>query len=151
MGKAAKKGAIIKGGVYVEEMSRVDTVVIDKTGTLTFGMPIVTDVTAVDNCETQQVLQFAVTAERYLNHPIANAIVEKASELGVRGFVHSTFSYTPGKGVAVESDGHNILVGNSTLLREKRIAISPEALSISTAQAAQGKTAVYVAHENRIC
>ena len=151
MGKAAKKGAIIKGGAYVEEMSRIDTVVIDKTGTLTFGMPIVTDVTAVDNCETQQVLQFAATAERYLNHPIANAILEKASALGVKGIAHSTFSYTPGKGVAVESDGHNILVGNSTLLREKGIAISTEALSISTAQAAQGKTAVYVAHEDRIC
>ena len=151
MGKAAKKGAIVKGGVYVEEMSRIDTVVIDKTGTLTFGMPVVTDVTAVDNCETQQVLQFAVTAERYLNHPIATAIVEKASELGVRGFDHSTFSYTPGKGVAVESDGHDILVGNSTLLRGKGIAISSEALSISTAQAAQGKTSVYVAHEDKIC
>ncbi|HXY83136.1 MAG TPA: cation-translocating P-type ATPase [Candidatus Saccharimonadales bacterium] len=151
MGKAAKRGAIVKGGVYVEEMSRIDTVVIDKTGTLTFGMPVVTDVTAVDNCDTQQVLQIAVTAERYLNHPIAGAIVEKASELGVRGIAHSTFSYTPGKGVAVESEGHNILVGNGTLLREKGVAISPEALSISTAQAAQGKTAVYVAHENRIC
>ncbi len=151
MGNAAKRGVIVKGGSYIEEMSRIDTVVIDKTGTLTFGMPVVTDVTAVDNCETKQVLQFAVTAERYLNHPIASAIVEKASELGVRGIAHSTFSYTPGKGVAVESDGHNILVGNSTLLREKGIAISPEALAISTAQAAQGKTAVYVAHENRIC
>jgi len=151
MGKAAKKGAIVKGGAYVEEMSRIDTVVIDKTGTLTFGMPVVTDVTAVDNCDTQQVLQFAVTAERYLNHPIAGAIVEKASELGIRGIAHSTFNYTPGKGVVVESEGHNILVGNSTLLREKGVAISPEALSISTAQAAQGKTAVYVAHENRIC
>ncbi|MGA2627550.1 MAG: cation-translocating P-type ATPase [Candidatus Bathyarchaeia archaeon] len=151
MGKAAKKGAIVKGGTYVEEMSRIDTVVIDKTGTLTFGMPLVTDVTAVDNCGTQQVLQFAVTAERYLNHPIASAIVEKATELGVKGITHSTFNYTAGKGVTVESEGHEILVGNSTLLREKGIAIPPEALSISTAQAAQGKTAVYVAHENRIC
>lgn len=151
MGKAANKGAIVKGGAYVEEMSRIDTVVIDKTGTLTFGMPVVTDVTVIDDCETQQVLQFAATAERYLNHPIANAIIEKASELGVRGIPHSTFRYTPGKGVAVESDGHNILVGNSTLLREKGIEISPEAQSISTAQAGQGKTAVYVAHENRIC
>jgi Cd2+/Zn2+-exporting ATPase/Cu+-exporting ATPase len=151
MGKAAKKGAIVKGGTYVEEMSRIDTVVIDKTGTLTFGMPIVTDVTAVDNCDAQRVLQFAVTAERYLNHPIATAIVEKATELGVNGIAHSTFSYTPGKGVAVESEGHEILVGNSTLLHEKGIAISPEAQSISTAQAAQGKTAIYVTHENRLC
>ena len=151
MGKAAKKGAIVKGGAYVEEMSRIDTVVIDKTGTLTFGMPIVTDVIAVDNCGTQEVLQLAVTAERYLNHPIASAIVEKASELGGSGIAHSKFSYAPGKGVAVESGGHEILVGNSRLLNEKGIAISPEALDISTAQAAQGKTSVYVAHENRIC
>jgi Cd2+/Zn2+-exporting ATPase/Cu+-exporting ATPase len=151
MGKAAKKGAIVKGGAYIEEMSRIDTVVIDKTGTLTFGMPFVTDVTAIDNCDTQRVLRYAATAERYLNHPIASAIVEKASELGLRGITHSTFNYTPGKGVAVESEGHNILVGNSTLLREKGIAISPEALFISATKAAQGKTAVYVVHENRIC
>ena len=71
MGKAAKKGAIVKGGAYIEEMSRVDTVVIDKTGTLTFGEPEVTDVVGFDGCSERQVLEYAAAAERYSSHPLA--------------------------------------------------------------------------------
>jgi Cd2+/Zn2+-exporting ATPase/Cu+-exporting ATPase len=151
MGNAAKRGVIVKGGTYIEEMNRVDTVVIDKTGTLTFGEPEVTDVTSVDSCDQQQLLQFATTAERYSNHPIANAIVEEAAELGIMPSEHSTFSYTPGKGVAVESNGDKILVGNSTLLKDNGITISTQASAVAAERAAEGKTAVYVAHEQKVC
>src|SRR5487761_1014346 len=74
MGKGAKKGAIIKGGVYVEEMSKVDTVVIDKTGTLTFGDPEVNNITSFENYTEENVLQYAPLAERHSNHPLARAI-----------------------------------------------------------------------------
>ena len=151
MGNAAKRGVIVKGGTYIEEMKRVDTVVIDKTGTLTFGVPEVTDVTSVDGCDQQQLLQYATTAERYSNHPIAKAIVEKATELGIMPNEHSTFSYTPGKGVEVESNGHRILVGNGTLLADKGIRLSTQASAIASERAAEGKTAVYVAHEQKVC
>jgi Cd2+/Zn2+-exporting ATPase/Cu+-exporting ATPase len=151
MGNVAKRGVIVKGGTYIEEMNRIDTVVIDKTGTLTFGVPEVTDVTTVDRCDQQQLLQFAATAERHSNHPIAKAIVERASELGIVPNEHSTFNYTPGKGVEVESNGHKILVGNSTLLADKGIAVSSQALAVASEKAAEGKTAVYVAHEQKIC
>ncbi len=151
MGNAAKRGVIVKGGTYIEEMKRVDTVVIDKTGTLTFGVPEVTDVTSVDSCDQQQLFQYATTAERYSNHPIANAIVEKATELGIMPNEHSTFSYTPGKGVEVESNGHRILVGNGTLLADKGIGVSTQASAIASERAAEGKTAVYVAHEQKVC
>ncbi|HKM50591.1 MAG TPA: cation-translocating P-type ATPase [Candidatus Bathyarchaeia archaeon] len=151
MGNAAKRGVIVKGGTYIEEMSRVDTVVIDKTGTLTFGEPEVTDVTSVNNCDRQQLLQFATTAERYSNHPIANAIVEEAAELGIMPSEHSTFSYTPGKGVEVESNGDKILVGNSTLLKDNGITISTQASAEASERAAEGKTVVYVAHKQKVC
>ena len=151
IGNASKRGVIVKGGSYIEELSRVDTVVIDKTGTLTLGVPAVTDVTPVGPYTQGQVLQFAATAERYSKHPIATAIVDKADELGIRPEEHSTFNYTPGKGVQVESNGHRILVGNNILLREDGIAISPEASSAAAKRAGEGKTAVYVAHDKKIC
>ncbi len=151
MGNAAKRGVIVKGGTYIEEMNHIDTVVIDKTGTLTFGVPEVTDVTSVDRCDQRQLLQFAATAERHSNHPIANAIVEKATELGIMPNEHSTFSYTLGKGVEVESNGHNILVGNRTLLADKGITVSTQASVVASQRASEGKTVVYVAHSDKIC
>ena len=151
IGNASKRGLIVKGGTYVEELSRVDTVVIDKTGTLTFGVPEVTDVTPIGDCDQGQLLQFAATAERYSKHPIATAIVDKAGGLGIKPEEHSAFNYTPGKGVQVDGNGRKILVGNSILLSEGGIEISSEASSAAAQRAAEGKTAVYVAHDKKVC
>lgn len=151
IGNAAKRGVIVKGGSYIEEMNRVDTVVIDKTGTLTFGVPVVTDVATVDECGQQEILLLAATAEKHSNHPIANAIVEKASELGIRPNEHSIFNYTPGKGVEVESQGQKIVVGNSILLSEKGVTIPTRVSSLASARAAEGKTSVFVAHGEKLC
>ena len=150
IGNASKRGVIVKGGTYIEELSRVDTVVIDKTGTLTFGVPEVTDVTPVGNCSQDQLLRFAATAEKYSKHPIATAIVQKADELGIKPEQHSKFNYTPGKGVRVDGDDYNILVGNSILLGEEGVSISPEAISVATQRASEGKTAVYVAQDKKV-
>ncbi|MGA2790542.1 MAG: cation-translocating P-type ATPase [Candidatus Bathyarchaeia archaeon] len=151
IGNAAKRGVIVKGGSYIEEMNRVDTVVIDKTGTLTFGVPEVTDVTTVDECGQRVTLLLAATAEKHSTHPIANAIVEKASELGIRPNEHSIFNYTPGKGVEVESEGHKIIVGNITLLSEKGVPVPTRASELASARAAEGKTVVFVAHGEKVC
>lgn len=151
IGNAARRGVIVKGGTYIEEMSGVDTVVIDKTGTLTLGVPEITDVTSVDNCDRHGLLEFAATAERHSNHPIARAIVEEAAEFGIMPDEHSTFNYLPGRGVEVQSNGHKILVGNSTLLADNGITISTQASIIASERAAEGKTAVYIAHEQQIC
>src|SRR5207253_10835096 len=84
MGGLAKKGVIVKGGVCVQEMSKVDTVVIDKTGTLTLGDPEVTDVVGLDGCSEEQVLTYASAAERFSKHPLADAIMAKTQALGIR-------------------------------------------------------------------
>jgi Cd2+/Zn2+-exporting ATPase/Cu+-exporting ATPase len=152
MGKAAKKGVVIKGGVYVEEISRIDTVVIDKTGTLTFGEPVVTDVVTLDGFNQHQVLQYAAIAERHSNHPVARAIIAKADESGIQLPVYSTTaSYIAGKGVVSEHDGREIVVGNNLLMMERDIRLSKDVdVSVSN-KLSEGKTTVLVAHEGRVC
>ena len=146
MGKAAKKGAIIKGGAYVEEMSRIDTIVIDKTGTLTFGEPVVTEVNAFDGSTQKQILEYAVLAERSSNHPFARAILHKASELGIvpEGMSGSS-TYLPGKGIVSEYEGEEILVGNSVLMRERNVHLPNQNLANNL------KSTVLVAHSGVVC
>jgi len=151
IGNASKRGVIVKGGSYLQELSHIDTIVIDKTGTLTFGVPVVTDIAAFGDSDRAQVVQYAVTAEKYSKHPIATAVQEKAAELKITPREHSSFHYAPGKGVYVQGDGRLILVGNSVLLHENGIEISSEARSEAAKRASEGKTAVYVAEDTRVC
>src|SRR5438445_1938739 len=105
MGGLAKKGVIVKGGVYVQEMSKVDTVVIDKTGTLTLGDPEVTDVVGLDGCSEEQVLTYASAAERFSKHPLAHAIMAKAEALGIGSESGVSSDYLAGKGIVSWYDG----------------------------------------------
>jgi heavy metal translocating P-type ATPase len=150
MEKAAKKGAIIKGGAYVEEMSRIDTIVIDKTGTLTFGEPVVTEVKAFDGFTQKQILEYAALAERHSNHPFARAILSKAIELGVApsGTAGSS-SYLPGKGIVSEYEGDEILVGNSVLMRERNVHFPEQKQANSLSEISQ--STVLVAHGRIVC
>jgi len=155
MGKAAKKGAIVKGGAYIEEMSRVDTVVIDKTGTLTFGEPAVTDVVGFDGCTERLVLEYAAMAERYSNHPLARAIMGKAAEWGVKlseVAPPASSNYIAGKGIVCQYNGGQIIVGNDTLMAERRVQLSrtSEELCLSE-RLAKGKSTVLVAYQGKVC
>ena len=150
MGKSAKKGAIIKGGAYVQEMSSVDTVVIDKTGTLTFGDPVVTEITSFGNYTREKIVRYAALAERYSNHPLARAITNKASELGIElpeGSVSS--SYLPGKGMVSEQDGEEIVVGNNLLMTEKSVRFPKD--SEKKVISSDGKSIVLVAYGGQLC
>ena len=155
MGKAAKKGTIVKGGAYIEEMSRVDTVVIDKTGTLTFGEPEVTDVVGFDGCSERQVLEYAAAAERYSSHPLARAILGKAAESGIKppeGAAPSPSTYVAGKGIVCPYNGGQIVVGNDALMAEKSVRPPDDgeerpALDCLSA----GKSTVLVAYQDKVC
>jgi Cd2+/Zn2+-exporting ATPase/Cu+-exporting ATPase len=151
MGGLAKRGVIVKGGVYVQEMSKVDTVVIDKTGTLTFGDPEVTDVVGLDGCSTEQVLTYASAAERFSKHPLAHAIAAKAQALGVSSGSTSSSDYIAGKGIVSWYDGEQVIVGNSVLMNEQHIALSNDVDTTVTSKVSEGKTTVLVAHGGRIC
>ena len=116
---AAKKGVIIKGGVYVEKMDKVKAVVFDKTGTLTLGTPVVHDIKASEELD-QRVLTYAAALEQFSNHPIAKAIVKKASEqkwpfnkLDVRDVEE-----IPGKGIIGRVNSAQVVIGNMDLMQQ---------------------------------
>jgi Cd2+/Zn2+-exporting ATPase/Cu+-exporting ATPase len=151
MSNAAKRGVVVKGGVFIEEMNRIDTVVIDKTGTLTLGDPVVTGVVQVRTLPDNTVIQYAATAERHSNHPIARAIVKSALALGLTLDEHSNFKYLPGKGIVATSNGHEIVVGNNILMAEKGVELTKEIAESVSTETANGKTIVLVANQNKIC
>ena len=118
IGRVAHQGAIIKGGLYLEALAAVDTVLLDKTGTLTFGTPQIREVVSANGFGEQQILAAAAIAENKSEHPLAKAVVGRAMELGIPLGEPEEFSYTPGRGVRVSYEGEEILVGSLALLAE---------------------------------
>jgi heavy metal translocating P-type ATPase len=112
IGRAARQGAIIKGGLYLEALAAVDTVLLDKTGTLTFGTPQIREVVSANGFAEQQIIAAASIAERKSEHPLAKAVMARATELAIPLVEPDEFSYTPGRGVRVSYEGEEILVGS---------------------------------------
>ena len=123
IGRAARKGAIVKGGLYLEILSAVDTVVLDKTGTLTLGTPEVLAIQTYNGTSSTEVLRIAATAERFSEHPLAKAVLKKASEQGQHVGEPGAFRYVPGKGIACEVNGESTCVGTRAFLEEQGVAI----------------------------
>jgi Cd2+/Zn2+-exporting ATPase/Cu+-exporting ATPase len=123
IGKAARKGAIIKGGRYLEVLSHVDTVVLDKTGTLTLGTPQVVAVHPCGTTSSRTLIERAASAERPSEHPLARAILEKARALGSELLEPEEFQSTPGGGVVAKVSGVGIVVGSASFLAEHGINI----------------------------
>jgi Cd2+/Zn2+-exporting ATPase/Cu+-exporting ATPase len=121
IGRAARTGAIIKGGRYLEALWAVDTVAFDKTGTITVGAPEVREVRTVDGVAQREVLDAAAIAERRSEHPLGAAIVQRAESLGLSRIEPDSFEYTPGRGVLARLGGEVILTGNRPLLIEHGI------------------------------
>ncbi|RRJ30062.1 heavy metal translocating P-type ATPase [Halocatena pleomorpha] len=158
----ARNGVLFKGGDVLERTKDIDTVVFDKTGTLTKGEMELTDVRAVDRTETELVsdggamledqqrldeetiLRVAASAERGSEHPLAQAIVEKANEQGIEPSEPTGFENVPGHGVRATVDGMAVLVGNRKLMREYGIDPSPIEDALTRLEA-DGKTAMLVA------
>jgi heavy metal translocating P-type ATPase len=121
IGRAAHQGAIIKGGLYLEALAAVDTVLLDKTGTLTFGTPQIREVVSSDGFTVPQIIAAASIAERKSEHPLAKAIIARATELAIPIVEPDEFSYTPGRGIRATSRGDEILVGSRALLTEQGV------------------------------
>lgn len=131
IGRSAREGAIIKGGLYLELLSSVDTVVFDKTGTLTFGNPEVTSIVAAHGHMEQEVLQLAAIAEQRSEHPLGKAIVNKAAEQKLAVPSPDAFEYVPGKGISCSSDHLEILVGNGAFLADNGVSLNGNIASAS--------------------
>jgi len=121
IGRAAHQGAMVKGGLYLEELAAVDTVLLDKTGTLTFGTPQIREVVSENGFTPHEIIAAASIAECKSEHPLAKAIIARAAEMAVRVTEPDEFSYTPGRGVRVTYGGEEILVGSRMLLMEHAV------------------------------
>jgi heavy metal translocating P-type ATPase len=135
IGQAASHGAIVKGGLYLEVLGRVDTIVLDKTGTLTLGNPVVSAVLTCPAVAVRSVVEAAAIVERPSEHPLAKAVLKKAAELSLPVAEPERFEYTPGKGVIGAVGGEEIVVGSREFIVER--GFNPDSLAANSNQASQ--------------
>ncbi len=148
-GKAAEKGILIKSAASLELMGRVNTVVLDKTGTVTEGKPQVTDVLCAAGVTEEELLCAAASLEKPSGHPLADAIVQEAERRNIPLCAVSDFAAVAGGGVQAVLDGKTLYAGNDRYMT--LIGAGTSALADAAAQlAAQGKTPLYFAEEHRL-
>ena len=124
LSRASNFGLLIRSGRSLELLNKVDVVIFDKTGTLTLGKPSVVNLEIVnDTFDVNTIVRFAITVETGLNHPVAKAIVDYGISLGIETGNCDSWEYVIGKGVDATIEGHNILVGNSSMLSSKGISL----------------------------
>ncbi len=143
IGAAAKRGLLIKGGKYLETLARADVLLLDKTGTLTPGRPRITDVVPIDGASADELIALAASAERYSEHPLAEAVRAAARARGLVPIEPKEFEAVPGFGVRARVDGHTVAVGSRRVLPMEVTA--PEA----TRLVSEGKTLLYVVRDGR--
>lgn len=144
VGKAAEAGVLIRSGEALQTASRITTMILDKTGTITEGAPKVTDLLAADVVNEDELLCLAASLEQGSEHPLAQAIVESAQERGIALHKPIDFAALAGHGVRGRVDGREVLLGNEKLMRQQNIEVTDW---IERAQhiAADAKTPMYVA------
>jgi Cu+-exporting ATPase len=143
-GRGAQAGVLIKDAEALERMARVDTVIVDKTGTLTEGKPKLTDVLAREGHGEEEVLRLAAALERGSEHPLAEAIVEGGRAQGLEPGRAEDFTAVTGKGVHGTVEGRSVALGNSAMMAE--LGIGTEAAEdAADALRAAGKTAMFIA------
>jgi heavy metal translocating P-type ATPase len=123
IGRAAREGVIIKGGRYLEALSSIDTVLLDKTGTVTYGEPRVTELAPAAGISRGTLLETAAIAEARSEHPLGQSIVAHARAGAVAVIEPDSFAYTPGRGIRAMHAGEAILVGNRAFLAEHAVSI----------------------------
>jgi Cu+-exporting ATPase len=148
-GKGAENGILIRGAEALETAHQLNTIVLDKTGTLTKGEPSVTDIVESEKFTKKEILTLAASAEKGSEHPLGEAIVSKAEEEGLGLFESKDFQAIAGHGIEATIDSKRILLGNLRLLEERKIALnglSQRAESLSN----EGKTPMFLAVEGKV-
>jgi Cd2+/Zn2+-exporting ATPase/Cu+-exporting ATPase len=145
IGSAARRGIIVKGGLFLEKLAEIDTIVLDKTGTLTMGVPEVTAMRTTNGATQQDLLETAAIAEQHSEHPLGEAIVRKAkaANLALRGY--TDLRYSPGKGLICLDGTSKIVVGSRPLLEENGV----DGLDGLEKDSAPGETLVHVARDRK--
>ena len=148
-GKGAENGILIKSGQALEAAYQLDTIVLDKTGTITVGKPSLTDLLPLSDFNRSDLLQLIASAEQHSEHPLAQAILEAAEEEGLDLLPVSYFEAIVGRGLSAQVEGKHLLVGNESLMEEKNIdssAFQEQLLELSQ----EGKTAMFVAIDGQL-
>ncbi|WP_256749093.1 heavy metal translocating P-type ATPase [Mesorhizobium sp. Mes31] len=148
-GRGAHAGVLIKEAAALERFASVDTLIVDKTGTLTEGRPRLTDVVAVEGVAENELLALAAALEKGSEHPLAEAIVEGASARGLTIVEASDFEAVTGKGVSGTVSGQKVALGNAAMMADLGIDTASIAARTETLQA-EGKTVMFVAVGNRL-
>jgi Cu+-exporting ATPase len=148
-GRGAEEGILIRSAAALEMLHRVDTVVLDKTGTLTIGRPAVTDVVAAPGEAPEAVLALAAAVEQGSEHPIAEAVIVRAKAQGLALPPVSGFRALPGRGIAAAVAGGSVLLGNRGLMEAQGVDVAPLAAR-AVELAGEGQTIVYLALAGRL-
>jgi len=150
VGRSARRGIVIKGGRYLEALAKVDTVVMDKTGTLTIGRPEVTDVLPVDGWSENELLAVVAALERRSEHPLAEGIVRAAEGRGLALAEPNEFEVHPGQGIAGSVNGRRFWCGTERLMEPAGIAIPAPVRRRVHDLASDGKSIVLVADKTQL-
>ncbi|HET9504905.1 MAG TPA: heavy metal translocating P-type ATPase [Hymenobacter sp.] len=144
-GKGAEHGVLIRNAEALEKAYKVNTVLLDKTGTITRGEPAVTDFWTLPGQEASQLLQVVAAVERQSEHPLAEAVVRHADAQGGASLSATGFRAVEGKGAAATVNGQAVLIGNRRLLADESVSLSPAVITQAEQLLAQAKTVLYVA------
>ena len=148
-GKGAENGILIKSGQALEAAYQLDTIVLDKTGTITVGKPSLTDLLPLSDFNRSDLLRLIASAEQHSEHPLAQAILEAAEEEGLDLLPVSRFEAVVGRGLSAQIEDRQLLVGNELLMKEENIdssAFQKQLLELSQ----EGKTAMFVAIDGQL-
>ena len=148
-GKGAENGVLIKSAESLETAGKVDTIVFDKTGTITEGKPVVTDIVTADDIDQNELLKLAASAEIGSEHPLGEAIVRYAEESALGLYTTEAFNAIPGHGIEVTINEQHLFLGNKKLMDENNISLSALA-SMSDQLAEQGKTPMYISVNHKL-
>ncbi|MDX8344300.1 heavy metal translocating P-type ATPase [Rossellomorea sp. YZS02] len=148
-GKGAENGVLIKSGGALETTHKIETIVFDKTGTITEGKPVVTDIVTSESISEEELLILAASAEKGSEHPLGEAIVREAEERGLSLRKTAFFDAITGQGIEVTVDGEDLLLGNRKLMDENDVEVG-ELAEVSDRLAAEGKTPMYISIEEEI-
>lgn len=147
-GRGAEFGVLIKGGEPLETAHKIDMVVFDKTGTITEGKPVVTDIIAAPDFEKEEILRVAASAEKGSEHPLGEAIVNKAAENELELLKIKAFKAVPGHGIDVELGELKVLLGNLKYMKDENVKVTLE--DEANVLASEGKTPMFIAVDGQM-
>jgi Cu+-exporting ATPase len=149
-GKAAENGILIKSGEHLERTHKMDTIIFDKTGTITKGEPEVTDILNLNDIDKNELLRIAASVERASEHPLGQSIVQKGIEEKLELTEPESFNSVPGKGLEAKFEGKAVLIGNRRLMNDNNILIGETEENSMLKLEEEGKTAMLISLDGEL-